>query len=406
MMQRAVPENSGSENSGLKESGQLRIAFDVTPLVGAQTGVATLVNGFLGALRNDSSLRVVPYATTLRGRKKLQETLSTRLFPLPARALRMAWRYVDWPPVEIQTGEIDLVHGMNYTVPPTRSGNAVVSVHDLTFVRFPEHCTSDTLQYPTLLQRAFRRGAHVHVDSQYVADEVANWSGLSDDRIHVVNPGLTSLLDVVRVAEKAGGTSNSDSDPLHELGIRANQPFILGLGTIEPRKDFPTLVRAFGELASEEADLTLVLAGSNGWGIAALNDAMLELTPGARSRVFRLGYITGAQKRALLRQAQVLAYPSIYEGFGLPPLEAMQCGTPVVSSGAGSLVEVLGDAALLVDVGDVHNLAKQLLRVHTDDSLRLELIRRGRERVAMYTWERAGNELAGVYRSIVEGCAS
>jgi glycosyltransferase involved in cell wall biosynthesis len=386
-----APASGGSiaPASGGSAEPVIRIAFDVTPMTGARTGVGNLVAGFYAALRQHAELHLVAYAATVRGRAAIRAELGARLAPLPARVLRQAWLHTDWPPVERWAGPIDLVHGMNYVVPPTRHGRALVSVHDLTVVRYPEMCTPDTLQYPTLLRRAFCRGAHVHVDSAFVADEVLAWSGIAPGRVHVVHPGLDPLVpgDPSRVRPAVAAVVDG-------------RPFVLGLGTIEPRKDFPTLLRAFAAVCELDRELLLVIAGADGWGINAFDAELGRLPATIRARVTRLGYVDPNEKAVLLRVARVLAYPSVYEGFGLPPLEAMQACTPVVSSNAGSLPEVLGGGALFVNVGDEAQLAEHVLRAHMDDATRASLIRAGLARAASFGWERAGNEMASLYRSL------
>ena len=404
MSPQPVPQRARRRRGPLRDrsgTATLRVAFDVTPLIGPRTGVGNLVAGFHNALMGHEDLELVVYATTLRGRAAIAKNLHARIAPLPARLLRSAWMRIDAPSVECWSGPVDMVHGMNYVVPPTRSDRSLASVHDLTFVHFPTMCTKDTLQYPGILRRAFRRGAHVHVDSEFVGREVVSWSGLDPERIHVVNPGLVPLQNAP--AEVGGSPEALDELlPASWSGRLRGRPFVLGLGTVEPRKDYPTLVRAFAELAHLDDDLVLVIAGTEGWGSSALDEAEDRLPAAVRARILKLGYVSEVEKVLLLKRARVLAYPSVYEGFGLPPLEAMQHRTPVVSSVAGSLPEVLADAALFVEVGDHMGLAEQLLRAHNDDALRSELVARGNGRVARYTWQRAGSELLSVYRAVVE----
>jgi glycosyltransferase involved in cell wall biosynthesis len=176
--------------------------------------------------------------------------------------------------------------------------------------------------------------------------------------------------------------------------------FILAVGTVEPRKDYPTLVRAFDAIAADRPDLHLVIVGANGWGAPALVEALTRAHH--RDRVHRLGWLANPDRDALLRGAAVLAYPSLYEGFGLPPLEAMSVGVPVVATAAGALPEILGDGADLVPVGDVDALAAALARTVDDEDLRVDLVTRGRARAAAFTWRACGDGLAHLYRDASE----
>jgi glycosyltransferase involved in cell wall biosynthesis len=170
---------------------------------------------------------------------------------------------------------------------------------------------------------------------------------------------------------------------------------VLALGAVEPRKDLPTLVRAFAELAREHGDLELVVAGPDGWGTPAFAAAVAD--SGVAERVVRLGYLEEDQRRALLGGAALLAYPSLYEGFGFPPLEAMAVGVPVVTTRAGAVPEVVGNAAEIVPPLDASALAAALARVIDDAGLRARLVEAGRARAASFTWASSAAAMIELY---------
>jgi glycosyltransferase involved in cell wall biosynthesis len=274
------------------------------------------------------------------------------------------------------------VHATNYVAPPARA-STVVTVHDLTFLRYPQMCTADTLTYPRLIRRALDRDASVHVVSDFVGREVQAEFGLPADRVVRVYPGLRPT---------AAGDAGAGRS------LAGTSRYVLALGTIEPRKNLPTLVRAFDRAAGRDPGRHLVVAGPDGWDRDAFAAACT--TARHRDRVRRLGYVTEAERRDLLAGAAAFAYPSHYEGFGHPPLEAMTAGVPVVAARAGALPEVLGDAALLVDPNDIEALADGLDRVLDDDALRARLISRGHEQAARFSWDRAAGDFTALYRDL------
>lgn len=364
----------------------LRVAVDATPLLGARTGVGAFVAGALPELARDPGLDLSAYALSLRARRSLDASLPAGVGalrrPMPAGLLLGAWSRADQPPAEWWTGAVDVVHGTNFAVPPARRAGEVVTVHDLTPLRFPELALPATRPFPALVRRALRRGAQVHTPSSFVAAEVVELLGADPDAVHPVHHG-------VPVPAPAAGPPPVDG------------PYVLALGTIEPRKGLPTLVAAFDAIAAAHDGLRLVVAGPDGWGVEAFAAALGRAAHA--ERVVRLGWVDAGRAAALLGGAAVLACPSVYEGFGFSPLEAMAAGVPVVATRAGALPEVLGDAACLVPPGDHEALAEALALVLADAELRARLVVRGREHVGRFSWARCAAGLSAVYRRAAGG---
>ena len=302
-----------------------------------------------------------------------------RRIPIPAGALLRTWARLDHPAVEWWTGPVEVVHGTNFVVPPSRKAARLVTVHDLTPLRFPELCSPSSLRYPGLIRRAVDEGASIHTVSQAMADDVMDHFPVGADRVHVIHNGLTPLEHPRR----------RDA---------AEPPYILAIGTVEPRKGLPGLVAAFDRIAGAIPDVHLKIAGPPGWG----EDALAAAIRVARhaGRIHRTGWTD--DRSSLIAHARLLAYPSLYEGFGLPPLEAMSLGVPVVATTAGAIPEVVGDAAVLVAPRDVPALSEALLLVARDAPTREALIAAGTQRVRRFSWETAGQQLALLYRTLAD----
>ena len=237
-----------------------------------------------------------------------------------------------------------------------------------------------------MIRRALRRGAWVHTPSEFVRAEVIDAFAADPDRVVAIHHGVEAGLP----------PGSGDADRGRELA--GGERFVLAIGTVEPRKDLPTLVRAFDAVAADDRDLRLVVAGGDGWGAEALTATIASARH--RDRIVRLGWVDDATRVDLLAAASLYAFPSVYEGFGLPPVEAMAAGVPVVASRAGALPEVCRDGADLVEPGDVDGFAAAIVRVLGDDDHRNALVDRGRRVAAQL---RLGHRDRGPGRGVRRG---
>lgn len=348
----------------------MRIAWDVSPLSHPRTGIGNYLRGALGGVARAGEGRheVVAFApTSLRGPARIRAALDTvpvrtRLWPLPAsHAARVAWSRLGHPAAERLLGRVDALVFTDWMYPPQRGGVRATIVHDLVPIHHPEWCTPRTVSMHTRKYENARRTCDVVVtNSRYTAGDVEATLGISPDRLVVAYPGL--------------GAGYEREGPRADFG----RPYVLGVGTFEPRKNLSGLTEAWHLLGG---DLGLALVGAEGWG---------EQGVPADPRVQRLGYVPDDELPRLYRGASVFVYPSRAEGFGLPIVEAMACGTPVVASAHPSMDEACGNAAVRVDPEDPEAIAAGIREALVR---RDELVPAGLEHARRFSWDESGRTI-------------
>jgi glycosyltransferase involved in cell wall biosynthesis len=315
------------------------------------------------------------------------------------RPLRLAWEHLRLGPLVGASGA-SVHHGPHYTMPRRSPVPSVVTVHDLSFFDAPEwHERSKVALFTRAIRRAAREAAVVVCPSRVTAEGLARWCRV-DAEVVVAPHGVDAAR--FRPEESVPG---ADAEQLTRIDTRltSGRPLVVFVGTLEPRKDVPTLVRAFSAIAGRHPDVLLVLAGGRGWGADAVDAAVAE--SGLGQRIVRTGYVDDAVIPALLRAAAVVAYPSLYEGFGLPALEALACGAPLVTTSGTAMEEVAGPSALLVPPGQVGPLAEVLddvLGGRGDDRVASERRFRGFGIASSHTWESSAEHHVAAYRAAVE----
>ncbi len=369
----------------------VRIALDATamPARRAGAGVYTyyLTRALAGALRDDDSLLVFDrhgVFADLVGDGRV----AVRRVMLAGRVQRALWEQ-SLLPWALRRARVDLFHSPHHSLPLLRLGwRTVVTVHDVTFRFLPRRYTPARRLYMHVATAlAARRADAVIVPTRSVAEDFVRLYGGSPKRVFVVPEAAPPVMRPIE-----------NRTLLDEARRRLRLPgrFVLSVGTLEPGKNRATLLRALVWLRRWGLPHALVIAGQRGWGDAA--PERLAAALGVLDRVRYLGYVPEADLPLLYTLAEAFVFPSWREGFGLPPLEAMACGTPVVASDRPALPEVLGDAALYAPPGDAQAIAAALARVLCDGPLRDELRRRGLERAARYSWARTARETLAVYR--------
>lgn len=305
---------------------------------------------------------------------------------MPGRIAQAAWKRIHAPSFDRFAGDADVYHFPNFVRPPLGKGTrSVVTIHDLSFLRMPETTEKKNLAWLTAeIQRTADTADAILTDSRFSASEIHELLGVEPERIHPVWLGLDSFPPPPPEAEAAA----------LRRGLGLERPYLLMVGTLEPRKNIPFLVKVFEELRDFDGDLALV--GSLGWKTEVILSA-IESSP-RRDRIRRLGGIRDDQLAAVYAGASVFVYPTRYEGFGFPPLEAMARGVPVVSARNSSLPEVLGDAPRWVDGFDAAEWAAAI-RTVLGNAEGLEAMRRaGVAQAGRFTWRETAKATWSVYR--------
>ena len=355
-------------------------------------GIHRYIQALLEHLPQVSPHRFSAYVGDPRVRPEDWPGLEVRRAPFPTTRppLRILWEQCLQPLALLRDGA-DLVHGMAYALPLLCPTQAVVTVHDLSFLRYPQAFKRGNRIYLSAATRlAVARAEAVIAVSQHTAQELQRLLGVPPWRIHVVPNGVDARFRPLARRE------------VEAFRQRRGLPerFVLYVGTFEPRKNLETLLRTYGTLVHRDPHTRpLIIAGGRGWHYARVF-ALLERLA-LEDRVRFPGFIAHEELPLWYNAATLFVFPSLYEGFGLPVLEAMACGTPVVASNASSLPEVVGEAGLLVAPRDVEGLAEAMRRLLTDAALREELRARGRDRASKYSWRASAVRTAAVYDHVL-----
>jgi len=307
---------------------------------------------------------------------------------------RAASTFVPVPYSHFFGKKADITHFFNYIVPPGVHGKTVVTVHDMVYKAFPETVRGRTMMMlNTGLKKSMKRADIIVTDSEFSKREIVKYFPQHEEKIRVVPCGVD--------LEKFRPCEEPERIPAVKESLGIEGDYFLYLGTIEPRKNLERLISAYNALVKKlgEKCPKLVLAGGKGWlydGIFARVERL-----GLTDKVIFTKYVPSEDMNPLMCGALAFVFPSLYEGFGMPPLEAMACGVPVLASGEASLPEVTGDCAVICDAFSVKSIAQGLYRLYKDEALRKDLSARGLERAKTFTWERSAEILWSVYEELM-----
>lgn len=377
-----------------------RIAIDYTPAIRQQAGIGRIIRGQIQALlaRNHSDdirLFVVGPVTEAEQKSAPQRLYTT---PISERNMVRLWHRLNFPIPHVEWftgGPLDLFHATDFVLAPNRARRSVLTVHDLAFHFFPDAAMPSLHHYlNVVVPRSVRRAHHVIADSANTARDLTNVWNVPPEKISVVQ----------------GAVDHSHFRPVEDTlkiaQVRARYgaegaPYILAVSRIEPRKNFARLIEAFHH-ARQEAQLPhrLIIGGRKGWLYDEIFAKVVEL--GIEDAVHFCGFVDDADLPALYSGADFVAYPSLYEGFGLPIIEALACGAPVLTGDNSCLPEAAGPGAVYVNALDVESITQGIIKLATDRELHDRLAIAGRAHAAQFTWERSADQLIEAYTKTLE----
>ncbi len=374
-----------------KKTDTLRIAFDATAIpanrAGAGIYIFSLVKA-LAAVDRDNEYRVFVKPEHGEEMGALGPNFAVVTVPSLSAPRRLVWEQTGLA-LAVRRWRADVLHSPHYTMPLVLGGGCrrVVTFHDMTYFLMPKlHSRFHRRFFPPMMQAAARRADWLIAVSESTRRDVLRLLDPAPSKVVTVLEAAGPVFRPVPSAEVLAACTRHGLTPGR---------FLLYVGVLEPRKNVPMLLQAFARVAAQFPDVPLVIVGKKGWMYDAIFAEMTAL--GLADRVIFTGYVPEEDLPRLYGGARAFVYPSLYEGFGLPVLEAMQCGAPVVTTDISSMPEVAGDAALLVKPDDVDGLAAALTRVLSEDALVADLKRRGLARAALFSWERTARETRAVY---------
>jgi glycosyltransferase involved in cell wall biosynthesis len=379
----------------------MRIAIDYTPAIAQGAGIGryvrSLADGLLAVNRDDTLLLCSAEAPSSDHPFPQGDAVETRVYslagqPVGNRALTILWQRLRLPlPVELLTGRVDVYHGTDFALPPARATPRIVTIHDLAYLSHPQYAVPGLVRYlSAAVPRSLRRADAIITLSERTADDLRRHYHVARERITVIPPGVDAAFAPVTDARALATV---------DARYRLEHPLALAVGTIEPRKQYDRLIAAFAAAGRRPGGpRMLALAGRRGWLAEGVFRAIEEYHVAEAVRV--LDYVPPDDLAGLYSTADVLAMPSAYEGFGLPVIEAMACGTPVICSDGGALPETGGDAAMIVPVGATEHLAEALAAVVGDLARHAQMRRRGLAHAATFRWERAARQHLEVYHQV------
>ncbi len=378
----------------------MRIAIDYTAAIRQGAGIGTYVRNLVAAMLAQDSANHYTLLTSGRATEEhpfpVAENVRGRSILIPDRYLNVLWYRWRVPlPATFFSGPTDIYHGPDFVLPPLgRNVRKVVTIHDLAFLEHPEYAVPALAAYlKKVVPEAVKAADVVATVSHEVGRTLIKHFHTPPEKIAVVPIGVGEHFRRITDPILLGATR-------HKFGLR--HPLVLAVGTLEPRKNHSGLIKAFYQAHQKKnGPAMLAIAGGQGWLYEETQRLVSELH--LEKKVRFLGRVSDHELVTLYSMADVFAFPSFFEGFGIPPIEAMACGTPIITSSTSSLPEVVGDAALLVDPHDTDALAQAINRLLEHEELREELRQKGYQRIQGYTWASSAHKMLTIYQGLYKG---
>ena len=371
----------------------MRVSLELQSCCGNMTGIGTYTYELARRLKNTEGITFQGNIFNFLQRRQhmaLKEAIPFEIVEnsaFPYGVYRRIWNFL---PVDYESffGQADITHFFNYCVPPRIHGKVITTIHDMTYFRYPETMSkANILRLRDGLDYSIQRSSLIVTSSEFSKKEIVELCRVPECSVAVVYPAVD-----------ADGKMCRDKGLFERLGIRGD--YLLFVGAIEPRKNLVRLLRAFDCLIKrDKIDFQLVLCGGNGWNSEDFFKTLKHIE--SRKKVILTGYLPAGERNALYANARAVVFPSIYEGFGMPVLEAMHWETPVICSNVASLPEVAGDAACYVDPFSEESIAEGIFRVITDELYSRELAEKGVQRLRMFSWDDSAQKLINLYKMLV-----
>jgi len=370
------------------------VSLELQPCCGERTGVGVYTYQLTKNLKNSNKIKYMGNIFNFMGKNDNLESLKGIDFDIneikiiPYGIYRRIWNKIPMGYNDIFKQNSDITHFFNFIVPPRIKGKVITTIHDMTYIRFPEMVQQKNLdRIRRDISYSLERSDFIITASEFSKNEISELLCIPKNKIGVIPCAVEGIREIY-------------TRDYIKKKFNINRAYFLYCGTIEPRKNIQRIVQAYNLFRDETGlDIKLVLAGSRGWNVEGIEKEVCSSK--YCDDIIKTGYISEFEKGTLYTFAVALLFLSVYEGFGIPPLEAMCYGTPVIASNIASIPEVVGDGGLLVDPYNINEITKAMIRINDDILLRNNLVQGGYKQLKKFSWEESANKLQDIYTTLL-----